>query len=163
VGSALVWFPAAVILLLTGSVGKGILLLVIGALLIGLADNGLRPLLVGRDTKMPDYLILITTLGGLTFFGLSGVVIGPIIAALFLVVWDMFREIYGKADAELEEKEEALERQNAALTRPSPPEQLAAPHYDSPLRVLPSRIRPSRFSASPHDPSPPVPPPEENP
>lgn len=97
VGAALVWIPAAALLLLTGEVVKGVLLVILGMTLIGLADNVLRPILVGRDTQMPDYLILVATLGGLTLFGLSGVVIGPVIAALFLAVWDMFVEEYGGA------------------------------------------------------------------
>lgn len=100
VGSAIVWGPAAIILMVTGHLVKGIILLVAGTLLIGLVDNILRPLLVGRDTKMPDYLILLSTLGGLTVFGLSGFVIGPIIAALFLVVWQMFEEEYSGFDNE---------------------------------------------------------------
>jgi predicted PurR-regulated permease PerM len=97
VGAAVVWVPAAAILIFTGEAVKGIILLVGGSVLIGLADNVLRPLLVGRDTQMPDYLILVSTLGGLTVFGLSGVVIGPVIAALFLAVWDMFVEEYSTA------------------------------------------------------------------
>lgn len=94
VGAALVWVPAACILFFTGEVLKGVLLLIFGTLIIGLADNVLRPVLVGRDTQMPDYLILVATLGGITVFGLSGVVIGPIIASLFLAVWAMFVEEY---------------------------------------------------------------------
>jgi len=95
VGPALVWLPAAIILIATGSVVSGIVLIAVGALIIGLADNVLRPILVGRDTKMPDYLILLSTLGGLTAFGLAGIVIGPIIAAFFLSVWKMAEEEYG--------------------------------------------------------------------
>jgi predicted PurR-regulated permease PerM len=95
VGAALVWAPAAAILILTGSTAKGLVLLVFGTLIIGLADNVLRPLLVGRDTQMPDYLVLVATLGGLTLFGISGFVIGPIIAALFLTVWQMFGQEFG--------------------------------------------------------------------
>jgi predicted PurR-regulated permease PerM len=83
-------------------VARGVILLAIGALLIGLVDNVLRPILVGRDTQIPDFLILIATLGGLTVFGLSGFVIGPIIAAFFLVVWDMFAEEFGDAEDALE-------------------------------------------------------------
>ena len=98
VGAAVIWIPAAILLLATGALLKGIVLLFGGTLLIGLADNVLRPLLVGRDTQMPDYLILLTTLGGLTLFGLSGVVIGPVVAALFLAVWAMFAEEYAGAD-----------------------------------------------------------------
>jgi predicted PurR-regulated permease PerM len=98
-GAAIVWIPAAGVLMATGEVAKGIVLVVGGSVLIGLADNVLRPLLVGRDTQMPDYLILVTTLGGLTLVGLSGVVLGPIIGALFLAVWDMFAVEYAD-DAE---------------------------------------------------------------
>ena len=99
VGSVLVWGPAALILLAFGEVVKGIILLVIGTLIIGLVDNVLRPVLVGRDTQMPDYMVLLSTLGGLTVFGLSGFVIGPVIAALFLSVWEMFEREYGEDGA----------------------------------------------------------------
>lgn len=105
VGSALVWVPAALILMLTGQVAKGIILIVVGTLIIGLVDNILRPILVGRDTKMPDYLILLSTLGGLTVFGLTGFLIGPIIAALFLVLWQMFEEEYSGPENEAAVKE----------------------------------------------------------
>ncbi|MBT5890820.1 MAG: AI-2E family transporter, partial [Chromatiales bacterium] len=73
-------------------VGNAIFLLAFGAIAIGLIDNLLRPLLVGRDTRMPDYLVLFSTLGGLSLFGISGFVLGPIIAALFLSMWVMFAE-----------------------------------------------------------------------
>src|SRR5690606_13040005 len=92
VGPALVWAPAAIYLVATGSVFAGIALALIGVLVIGLVDNLLRPVLVGRDTRLPDYLILLSTLGGLTAFGLAGVVIGPIIAAFFLSCWEMAQE-----------------------------------------------------------------------
>jgi len=97
VGATLVWLPASLFLLVGGSAGKGLILLLYGFLVIGLADNILRPLLVGRDTKMPDWLILVSTLGGLTTFGISGFVIGPIIAAMFLAVWTMFGEQQAEA------------------------------------------------------------------
>ncbi len=61
-----------------------------GVMGIGLVDNLLRPLLVGKDTKLPDYIVLISTLGGMSLFGLTGFVIGPVIAALFIACWDMF-------------------------------------------------------------------------
>ncbi len=93
-GPAIVWLPAAIYLIATGSIVSGIVLIVAGTLIIGLVDNLLRPLLVGRDTKMPDYLILLSTLGGITGFGIAGFVIGPIIAAFFLSVWKMAEEEY---------------------------------------------------------------------
>jgi predicted PurR-regulated permease PerM len=92
VGASLVWGPAAIVLALTGSPVRAIILVVIGAALIGIVDNILRPILVGRYTQLPDFLILVSTLGGLAVFGLSGVVIGPVIAAFFLAVWEMFAQ-----------------------------------------------------------------------
>jgi predicted PurR-regulated permease PerM len=92
VGPGLVWGPAAVILLVLGDIVKGIVLIAAGAIIIGLVDNVLRPILVGRDTQIPDYLVLLATLGGLAVFGISGFVIGPVIAAFFLVVWEMFAQ-----------------------------------------------------------------------
>jgi predicted PurR-regulated permease PerM len=89
VGSALIWVPVAVYFLVAGAVWKGIILIAFGVLVIGLVDNILRPILVGKDTKMPDYVVLISTLGGIGIFGLNGFVIGPVIAAMFMAVWDI--------------------------------------------------------------------------
>ena len=90
IGSALVWIPAAFYLIANGMLLKGLIMILFGSLVIGLVDNILRPILVGRDTKMPDYLILLSTLGGLTMIGVSGFVLGPVIAAFFLAIWTMF-------------------------------------------------------------------------
>lgn len=90
IGAALVWGPVALYFLISGELGKGITLIGFGAGVIGLVDNLLRPLLVGKDTQMPDYVVLVSTLGGLALFGLSGFIIGPVIAALFIVTWDLF-------------------------------------------------------------------------
>ncbi|GJM34767.1 MAG: AI-2E family transporter [Saprospiraceae bacterium] len=98
-GSGLVWGPAAIIMLIQGEIAKGVIILVVGGLLIGLVDNLLRPLLVSRETSMPDYLILLTTLGGLTWFGLSGFIIGPVIAALFITCWKIMGQEYGGKDS----------------------------------------------------------------
>jgi predicted PurR-regulated permease PerM len=92
VGAALVWGPVAVYLLSTGSIWPAIGLTVWGVLVIGLVDNVLRPILVGKETRLPDYLVLVATLGGLAVFGVNGFVIGPVIAAVFLVSWDIFTE-----------------------------------------------------------------------
>lgn len=94
VGSGLIWGPAAIILYFQGRIGAAILVFLVGALIIGLIDNFLRPRLVGNDTKMPDYLILLSTLGGLAWVGLPGFVIGPIVAALFITSWDIFGRKY---------------------------------------------------------------------
>jgi len=92
VGAALIWLPVAVYWLVTGAILPGMILLVYGVLIISLVDNVLRPILVGKDTKMPDWVVLISTLGGLTTFGLNGFVIGPLIAALFMAVWALLPE-----------------------------------------------------------------------
>ncbi len=89
VGAAVVWLPVALYLLATGAVWQGIVLIAFGAGVIGLVDNLLRPYLVGKDTRMPDYVVLISTLGGIAIFGLNGFVIGPLIAAMFIAVWDI--------------------------------------------------------------------------
>ena len=89
VGTALVWVPVAIYFLVTGAVWQGIVLIAFGVLVIGLVDNIARPVLVGKDTKMPDYVVLIATIGGMAIFGLNGFVIGPLIAAMFIAVWDV--------------------------------------------------------------------------
>lgn len=89
VGAGLVWVPVALYFLATGALWQGVALIIFGVLVIGLVDNLLRPLLVGKDTKMPDYVVLISTLGGMAIFGLNGFVIGPLIAAMFMAVWDI--------------------------------------------------------------------------
>jgi predicted PurR-regulated permease PerM len=87
IGAALVWAPVAAYFLLTGQFAEGIGLTVWGVVVIGLVDNLLRPLLVGKDTRMPDFVVLVTTLGGMAVFGINGFVIGPTIAALFIAAW----------------------------------------------------------------------------
>ncbi len=77
-GSMFVWVPTAIVLFASGQVMEGVILVIVGALFIGLIDNLLRPRLVGRETKMPDYLVLLATLGGLAQFGLTGFIIGPV-------------------------------------------------------------------------------------
>ncbi|MGH8689013.1 MAG: AI-2E family transporter [Burkholderiales bacterium] len=89
VGAGLVWAPAALYLLATGHTAQGVVLIAFGIFVIGLVDNILRPILVGKSTRMPDYLVLISTLGGVSAFGISGLVTGPLIAALFVAVWDV--------------------------------------------------------------------------
>lgn len=96
VGTGLVWVPAVIYLFAVGRTGAAIALGIWCAFVVGTVDNFLRPALVGRDTKMPDLLVLISTLGGLFYFGAVGFIIGPVVAALFIVVW----EIYGRAFAD---------------------------------------------------------------
>ena len=90
IGAPLVWVPAVIILFVTGQYLTATFLLVWCGAVVGTIDNFLRPLLVGRDAKMPDLLILIGTLGGLFLFGPIGFIVGPIICGLFLTVWDIY-------------------------------------------------------------------------
>lgn len=100
-GSAIIWAPMSIILIIQGEITKAIIMIIVGSLIIGLVDNFLRPLLVGRDTKMPDYLVLIATLGGLTWFGLTGFIVGPVIAALFITCWQLLDQKFVKEQKEL--------------------------------------------------------------
>lgn len=94
IGSALVWIPGVMFLLFTGKTLAGLLLAIWCIGVVGTIDNVLRPRLVGRDTEMPDLLILLATLGGLSFFGASGLVLGPILAALFMSVLAIYRRVF---------------------------------------------------------------------
>ncbi len=99
VGAGLIWVPVAIYFLATGAVWQGVVLTTFGICVIGLVDNVLRPILVGKDTKLPDYVVLISTLGGMALFGLTGFVIGPVIAALFIACWDLFAPKHGSPGA----------------------------------------------------------------
>ena len=135
VGAGLVWGPVAIYFLATGAVTKGLILAAYGVLVIGLVDNVLRPLLVGKDTKMPDYVVLISTLGGMALFGLSGFVLGPAIAALFMAAWELF--------ATMQEQEEKLLNQKIAQKRTTTDSQQPAADLASTVAPLPTETRKS--------------------
>jgi predicted PurR-regulated permease PerM len=97
IGSALVWGPACAILIMQGSVGTGIGLMIFCAIVVGSLDNLLRPILVGKDTRMHELMIFFGTLGGIMMFGIAGIFIGPLIASLFVTIW----ELYGVAFADM--------------------------------------------------------------
>ena len=90
IGAALVWLPVAIWFFVTGAIWQGIALAAWGVLVIGMVDNLLRPMLVGKATLMPDYVVMITTLGGMVVFGVNGFVLGPVIAAMFFAVWHLY-------------------------------------------------------------------------
>ena len=92
VGPAIVWGPVAIYLFATGAIWQAVVVVVSGVIVIGLADNILRPRLVGRDAGIPDWLVLVTTLGGIDLLGLSGIVLGPLAGALFITTWQIFTE-----------------------------------------------------------------------
>ena len=93
-GAALVWVPAVVYLFLVGKVAAGVGLFVWCAVVVSTIDNFLRPRLVGRDARMSDLLILLSTLGGIFVFGAVGFIVGPIIAALFVSIWHIYGETF---------------------------------------------------------------------
>ena len=117
VGPAIVWAPVALYLFATGDNMKAIILIAFGAGVIGLVDNILRPILVGRDTKLPDYIVLLSTLGGLGLFGINGFVIGPLVAALFMAFWGIFmREVHVFApDADDQERPDGESNKDSAV------------------------------------------------
>ncbi|MDB5107025.1 MAG: hypothetical protein JWP91_4714 [Fibrobacteres bacterium] len=93
-GTAAIWGPAAIVLLFEGRWGAALAVVLCGAFVIGSVDNFVRPVLVGKDIKMHDLLVLLSTLGGLGLFGLVGFIIGPIIASMFLSIWNIFEEVF---------------------------------------------------------------------
>ncbi|MET3827590.1 putative PurR-regulated permease PerM [Sphingomonas sp. PvP055] len=99
IGPAIIWGPVAIYLFATGAIWQACVVIVSGVVVIGLVDNILRPILVGRDTGIPDWLVLVTTLGGIELVGLSGIVVGPIVGALFLTGWSVLTEKRLGADA----------------------------------------------------------------
>ncbi len=96
VGCSIIWGPAGILMLLTGHIWEGILILATGVLVISTIDNLLRPILIGQDVEMHPLLIFLSTLGGIVVFGFSGFVIGPIIASMLLAIWEMYDEFFRK-------------------------------------------------------------------
>ncbi len=92
----MIWVPAVIYLLAAGDTGTAIGLTIWNAAVVGSVDNVLRPWLVGKDTQMPDLLILLGTMGGIVLFGAAGIVIGPVIAALFLTMWRIDSDTFGE-------------------------------------------------------------------
>jgi predicted PurR-regulated permease PerM len=94
VGAGLVWVPAVIYLFFAGAPGAAVGLLVWCAVVVSTIDNFLRPRLIGRDARMSDLLILLSTLGGIVLFGAVGFVVGPIVAALFVTTWQIYGEVF---------------------------------------------------------------------
>lgn len=126
VGAGLIWGPIAVYFLATGAIWQGGVLIAWGVFVIGLVDNLLRPILVGKDTKLPDYVVLVSTVGGMSLFGLNGFVIGPMIAALFMAAWDLYVSPDKVREEVREEIEAAVEAEEAAASAEAEEAALAA-------------------------------------
>lgn len=93
VGNAIIWVPAGLVMLLTGHIWQGLVILIFGAVVISMVDNLLRPILLGKDIEMHSLLIFLSTLGGIAVFGFSGFVLGPVVASFFLAIWKLFQEL----------------------------------------------------------------------
>ena len=95
IGPAIVWVPGVIFLFANGETTGAIGLALWCGLVVSTIDTVLRPILVGRDTEMPDLMILVSTLGGLALFGAVGLIIGPVVAGLFITIWEIFRDTFG--------------------------------------------------------------------
>ena len=94
IGSAAVWVPAAIILIISGHWGKGLILLAWGAAVVGQADNVVRPYVISQRSNMHPLLVFFTLLGGVQAFGVMGIFVGPVILSVAIVVFDMLRETF---------------------------------------------------------------------
>lgn len=130
IGTGLIWVPMSIYLIATGQLWQGGVLFACGFIIISSVDNVARPMLVGRDTRIPDYLVLISTLSGFELMGFNGFVMGPVIAALFMAVWDIYSRGPDTAVA-------AVEKPPSPPTSPAPAPQKKAP---------PRRVRPRTTS-----------------
>lgn len=128
-GSAIVWGPAALILLVQGHWIKATILVAVGTLVIGMIDNLLRPRLVGEKTRLHELLVFFSVLGGLQVFGVLGIVVGPVVLALALAMFDVFRKA----------ERAAAERRMVAAAGPEAivPEDEPAPVVVAPVQAAP--------------------------
>ena len=104
IGSPIIWVPAAIGLAASGMYLQAAGLALFCSLVVGQVDNILRPILVGRDTQMHELFIFFGTLGGIGMFGVFGFIIGPVIAALFVTVWEIYGETFNDALSEIRGK-----------------------------------------------------------
>lgn len=152
IGSALVWVPASIVLIAQGSLGAGIGLIVFCVLVVGSIDNLLRPVLVGKHTDMHELMIFFGTLGGLFMFGMAGLLIGPLIASLFITIWEIYGEafkdslpaVHIDADARPARQQPAQGRssqENSAHWNPAQPSAAMAVNNDTEEARSPEAIR----------------------
>lgn len=124
IGAGLVWVPAAIYLYTITQWVEATVLIAYGVFIIGLADNVLRPILVGRDTKLPDWMVLLSTLGGLTLMGINGFVVGPLIAVLFVAFWQIFGEDFNVGKYAHQDSNSAIETNAEDSIKSKPGKQL---------------------------------------
>jgi len=117
VGSAIIWIPASIILMVQGSIAGGIGLMVFCGLVVGSLDNLLRPILVGKDTRMHELMIFFGTLGGIMMFGITGIFIGPLIASLFITIWELYGIAFSDYLPEVHRGKASTEARNTATEK----------------------------------------------
>jgi len=117
IGSTLIWLPAALILLASGQIWEAIFLMIFCGVIVGSIDNFLRPKFIGKDTKMHELMIFLSTLGGLSLFGISGFILGPIVAALFVTSWDIYGDTFKDFLPELKTVNKDISNENNTKNR----------------------------------------------
>ena len=117
VGSAIIWIPASIFLIIQGSMAGGIGLMVFCGMVVGSLDNVLRPILVGKDTKMHELMIFFGTLGGIMMFGITGIFIGPVVASLFITIWELYGIAFSDYLPEVYRKNASNEAINTATEK----------------------------------------------
>lgn len=125
VGTAIVWLPALIIIAVMGNISGAIILVIFCGLIAGNIDNLLRPRLVGKDTEMHDLFVLFGTLGGISMFGMVGLVIGPIITALFITLWDIYGESFSEYLPEVHIFQEEVAEENQDKVKLEKPEEVS--------------------------------------
>jgi len=113
IGSPIIWIPAAIGLAVSGQYVQAVGLTLFCSIIVGQIDNILRPILVGRDTQMHELFVFFGTLGGIGMFGVFGIIVGPVIAALFVTVWEIYGETFNDALADLRHGRDALADKDA--------------------------------------------------
>lgn len=129
-GTALIWGPALILMLLKAQFANAVILLVICGAIAGNLDNLLRPRLVGKDTEMHDLFVLFGTLGGISMFGIIGIIIGPIVTALFITVWEIYSDVFMEYLPNVETKlnKRRVDRENDQKTEHSEPDSNNTPN-----------------------------------
>jgi predicted PurR-regulated permease PerM len=101
IGTWIVLVPAGIIQMFMGNTWQGLIMILMGLIVIANIDNLLRPQLVGRGAKLHDLIIFFSSLGGIILFGVMGFIVGPVIAALFIAVLDIYEMEFEKQLNEL--------------------------------------------------------------
>jgi predicted PurR-regulated permease PerM len=99
-GSTVVWLPVGVYLLLTGGKFKGIALLILGSVILSTVDHFLKPMIIGGRTKLPLLFLFLFILGGLKVFGFSGIILGPVVLAVFLSFIEIYKVEYRETQSD---------------------------------------------------------------